>query len=191
MNGSVSWSEDVISFLLLEDAPEQRGALCSAGSVLLPALFPPIITSFIAPGLHPSQDIIAASSPQSCPGAQAWSLPPCGSLSSSLHWMCSPSPRSQAFSTSPTTVSRKNCFLISKQSLPGSTWGHLLQCGFVKNHTSYHDICYDAVSTWVCSSGILHFCRVEHRDLSGQQQPFSLRKERLGRHDKRLPTKPK
>jgi len=69
----VSWREDLISFFFLEDAPEQIPALCSAGSVFFPALFPPdsspaksIITSFIAPGLNLSQDVVTASSLSCC-----------------------------------------------------------------------------------------------------------------------------
>lgn len=101
-NSLVSWCEDVISFLLLEDAPEQRRALCSAGSVLFTALFPPdsspgksIITSFVAPGLHPSHDIAADSSLSCCKqhlcparALKPWSLLPCGSFSISLRRLC-------------------------------------------------------------------------------------------------------
>ena len=91
-NSLVSRREDLISFLLLEDLPEQRRALCSAGSVLFPALFSPgsspvtsIITSFTALELHPSQDIATASSLSRCKqhhhsslALRPWSLLLCG-----------------------------------------------------------------------------------------------------------------
>lgn len=137
-NSLVSQRENLISFLLLEDMPEQRRALFSAGSDLFPALFSPssspvksIITSFIALGLHPSQDIATASSLSRCKqhhrpslAFRPRSLLPCGSLSSSLHGICSLSPQSPAFPTPPLSVpdARSLTPCTSMQDTAGGQW---------------------------------------------------------------------
>lgn len=129
MNSLVFWCEDFFSFLLREDMPEHRQPLCSAGSVLFPALCSPgsspvksIIMSLIAPGLYPSQDIATASSLSHCKqhchpslALRPWSLLLCGCLSSSLHQIFSLSPQSPAFSA---PHSQSLMHTASPQALP-------------------------------------------------------------------------
>lgn len=140
MNSRVFRCEDFISFLLLEDMPEHRQPLCSAGSVLFPALCSPgsspvksIITSLIAPGLYPSQDIATASSLSHCKqlrhpslALRPWSLLLCGCLSSSLHQIFSLYPQSPAFSTPPLSVPDAHSLTpgTSMQDIARGQWSH-------------------------------------------------------------------